>query len=105
MYDGIDAVIYPSAYYVKYDFIIAPGANANQIQLQYEGVNNLRIENGNLVYDISFTQQIETKPVAWQIIEGEKFISLVIIKSQTISFHLFFPKAIILNTHLLLIRN
>ncbi|MFZ1825469.1 MAG: PKD domain-containing protein [Chitinophagales bacterium] len=72
LYDGIDAVIYPSEYYVKYDFIIAPGANANQIQLQYEGVNNLRIENGNLVYDISFTQQIETKPVAWQIIEGEK---------------------------------
>ncbi|HET8963827.1 MAG TPA: PKD domain-containing protein, partial [Chitinophagales bacterium] len=40
--------------------------------LQYEGVNNLRIENGNLVYDISFTQQVETKPVAWQIIDGEK---------------------------------
>ncbi|HET8964522.1 MAG TPA: hypothetical protein VFM99_11520, partial [Chitinophagales bacterium] len=32
LYDGIDAVIYPSKYYVKYDFIIAPGANANQIQ-------------------------------------------------------------------------
>lgn len=71
IYNGIDVIVHPSDYYLKYDFIIAAGADASQIQLQYSGVDNLHIENDNLIYDISFAQQMETKPVAWQIIEND----------------------------------
>lgn len=92
MFDGIDVVVYPSGYYIKYDFIVAAGADVNQIQLQYTGVNGLRTEEGNLIYDLSFARQTETKPVAWQIIDNEKiFVNCNYqIAGNIVSFH--FPE-------------
>lgn len=89
IYLGIDAAVYASQYYVKYDFIVAAGADVNQIQLQYTGVSNLHIENGNLIYNLSFTQQTETKPIAWQLINNEKvFVNCNYrIQDNTVSFH------------------
>lgn len=70
LYAGIDAEFLGSGDNLKYNFIIAPNANPGSIQFKYEGVNNLRIEEGALKYKITFGEFTELKPYAYQVING-----------------------------------
>lgn len=74
LYDGIDAVFYGNgANQLEYDFELAPNADANQIALDFESAENLSIdENGNLVIKTANTELVQQKPIAFQIINGEK---------------------------------
>ncbi len=76
LWDGIDMVFYNSdATELKYDFVVAPKASLEQIQLKYKGVKSLQVNrNGQL--EIETTEGIykEDKPVAWQIIQGKKMM-------------------------------
>src|SRR5690606_19753386 len=38
---------------LKYDFIVAPGGNPNDIVLQFEGLDRMRIQKGNLMLTTS----------------------------------------------------
>ena len=50
LYDGIDLRYYSNEKGLKYDFIVHPGADIEQIKLKYVGVDKLEVdENGNLV--------------------------------------------------------
>lgn len=71
LYPGIDLKTYSSHGHFKYDFIIEAGVSPGQIQLAYEGVDGLRIENGNLIIQTSVESIIESKPFAYQMINGE----------------------------------
>lgn len=71
LYNGIDLRFYGDGGKVKYDFIVAPGANANQIQLQYEGLDALFVQNGNLHMVTSVNTVIEQQPYAYQYIDGQ----------------------------------
>lgn len=73
LYPDIDLVMYKHLYDgLKYDLNIAPGADASQIQLEYEGVDDLFIKNGKLYVITSLHENWEEKPEAWQIIDGKK---------------------------------
>ncbi len=72
IYQGIDFRIYGHGSSLKYDFIVAPGADPGQIQMAYEGVEGLRIRQQKLYITTSVNELVEQKPYAYQIIDGEK---------------------------------
>lgn len=72
LYPGIDFKLYSKDFALKYDFIVHPGANANNIQLEYSGAESMTIEDGRLLIKTSVNTVYEQKPIAWQIIHGEK---------------------------------
>jgi len=49
VYNGIDIVFHGDRGSLEYDFVVAPGADPKQIQLQFEGASGLRVDNGDLV--------------------------------------------------------
>ncbi len=57
---------------LKYNFYVAPGADASLIQLQYQGVTCVFIKDGRLVIKTSLNEMIENAPYAYQIIDGAK---------------------------------
>ncbi|HRP89352.1 MAG TPA: PKD domain-containing protein [Edaphocola sp.] len=72
IYDGIDFHFYSEAAGLKYDIILSPNARLENIQLQYEGVDNVILENGNLKIITSVGTIIEQKPYAYQIKDYKK---------------------------------
>jgi gliding motility-associated-like protein len=73
IYQNIDLKINKENNNLKYDFIIHPGGNFNEIKLNYEGVEKISIDNdGKLELQISFDKIIEQKPYVYQYINGEE---------------------------------
>ncbi|MEQ8909558.1 MAG: gliding motility-associated C-terminal domain-containing protein [Vicingaceae bacterium] len=72
LYEGIDLVLYGHQNTLKYDYHLSPGADVNQIKVIYEGVEKPRIKDGELLIEHSIGQLIESKPYAYQIINGEE---------------------------------
>lgn len=72
LYKGIDLHIASENANMKYDFIVRPGADPQQIALQYEGTEGLSIENQNLIIKTSIGVLKELKPYAYQYINGER---------------------------------
>ncbi len=72
LYKDIDFRLYGSEGNVKYDFMVAPHADVNQIKLLYEGVDNLFIKDGNLHIVTSVNTMIEQAPYAYQYIDGQE---------------------------------
>ncbi len=72
LYSGIDMKVYSSGEQAKYDFIVAPGADASLILIEYKGANELTLENGNLYARTALAEIIEQRPFAYQIINGRK---------------------------------
>lgn len=72
LYNGIDFKFYSTGYSMKYDFIVHPNADVSQIKMQYDFANKVLIEDGRLKIITSVNEIYEQKPIAWQIINGEK---------------------------------
>lgn len=70
LYPGIDMRLYSSEHYLKYDFLLAPGADPSLISMQYEGIDKLRIQNGDVVLHTSVLDVVEMAPYAYQTING-----------------------------------
>ena len=49
VYPGIDLVFYGNQGRLEYDFKVAPGANPEQAELQFEGAEKLEIRKGDLI--------------------------------------------------------
>lgn len=69
IYPGIDFRIYTNENGLKYDFIVHPGADPNDINLFYEGLDAINIINKDLILRTSINNVIEKKPISFQ---GEK---------------------------------
>ncbi len=72
LYNGINLEAYSEGDAFKYDFIISPGSDVSQIQLQYEGVDDMTIKKGALILTTSVETIHELEPYAWQMIDGQK---------------------------------
>ena len=81
IYKNIDLQIYSQGINFKYDFIVKPHANINDIQLIYKGLDKIYIEKGNLILKTCVGELTELAPYTYQIIDGDT----IMIKSQ---FHL-----------------
>lgn len=57
---------------MKYDWLVAPGANAAQIVMRYEGADNVEVNAGLLFVNTSAGRVVEQRPVAWQTVHGAR---------------------------------
>ncbi|MEI6312066.1 MAG: PKD domain-containing protein [Bacteroidota bacterium] len=72
IYNGINIQVKGQNEQLIYDYIVQAGADVSQIKVKYEGVNDLRIKNGDLVYSTTASKIKELKPYAYQIIQNQK---------------------------------
>jgi len=75
VYDGIDLVFYGHGRDLEYDFVLAPGADPNQIHLAFDGAGPLRVdrETGDLMIKTnSGSEMRHVRPRVYQQIGSEK---------------------------------
>ncbi len=72
LYDGINILALVEDGQFKYDYIVQPGSNPDQILFNYSGVENVMYSEENLTITTSVGDLIETIPVSYQIIDGKK---------------------------------
>lgn len=72
IYNGIDVATYSKNGFLKYDFIIAAGANPETITLSYEGVKPELTPEGKLSIKTTVNEIIEQAPYAYQVINGQE---------------------------------
>ncbi|MGQ0828728.1 MAG: DUF7948 domain-containing protein [Bacteroidota bacterium] len=92
LYNGIDLQVlgYPNS--LKYNFFVAKGANAANVQLFYEGLDNITLENGALKLKNSINELVEQRPYAYQWIDGKRIEvpCEFVLKNTIVSFN--FPR-------------
>ncbi|HEY2913846.1 MAG TPA: SBBP repeat-containing protein, partial [Candidatus Angelobacter sp.] len=72
IYPGIDVRFYGSGRHLEHDFVLAPGANASQIALRFEGIDHVAISpSGNAELSLGKVVLGETQPIAWQTTHGK----------------------------------
>ncbi len=73
VYAGIDLKVYSSGEYLKYDFIVAPGASTGSIKIDYQGVDRVRMLPGGMLEIVLSNGMVrEMRPYAYQIIDGQQ---------------------------------
>ncbi len=72
IYPGVDLHVSSEHQQLKYDFIVAAGADPSRIRLRYEGLNRVSIKKGNLLLETSVGQVQELKPVVYQYIDNQR---------------------------------
>lgn len=72
VYHGIDIRLHSNNSNIKYDFIVKPNGNVNDIKLNFSFTNGISIKEENLCINTSVGEVIELAPVAWQIVNGRK---------------------------------
>ena len=83
VYDGIDVVYHGKGTRAEYDFVVAPGADPSQIELAFDGADNIRIdERGRLVLRAGPDELLTSPPVAYQA-QGEERSMVKVAFAQT----------------------
>ncbi len=73
IYPGIDVHYYSDAGgRLKYDLIVAPGANIDNISLKYRGADKLSVKNNELIISTSVGENKELNPYTYQVVEKER---------------------------------
>jgi len=73
LYKGIEMVYRGDGKRLKSEFVVAPGANPDDIRMVYSGVQNAFIsEDGALVLETNLGQLEEGKPLVYQQVDGAK---------------------------------
>ncbi len=74
IYNGIDIRFFINQDNLKYDIIVAPNSNVNQIKIKYTGLEKIRLIEEKLYVSTSVNQVIEHQPFAYQIIDSVKIV-------------------------------
>ncbi|MCD6250537.1 MAG: SBBP repeat-containing protein, partial [candidate division Zixibacteria bacterium] len=73
VYDGIDLKYYGNGKQMEYDFIVSPGADFSQIQIDYEGAESISVNiSGELVVETEWGEVVEQKPVIYQMVNNTR---------------------------------
>jgi hypothetical protein len=92
IYPGVDLIYYGNDNRLEYDFIVAPGADANQIRMSFVGTSGLHLdEDGNLILDCEGCQLSLNRPVVYQEINATRHPvegSFQISRDNTVAFAL-----------------
>jgi len=89
IYNGIDLAVYSNdKNAVKYDFIVAPNANPNQIILSFDGVTPQIKSDGSLFIKTTVNEISESAPYTYQIINDKEVLvkSAYKLKNGKVSF-------------------
>ena len=66
IYRGVDLRLYAYQNTLKYEFIVAPGVDPSVVRMRYDGADDLRLDDGNLILNHSLGQVKEYKPYCYQ---------------------------------------
>jgi hypothetical protein len=68
VYPGVDLVYYGNQRQLEYDFLVAPGADPNQIKLSFAGADGMRLDpaSGDLVLKVGEDEVRLQKPAVYQ---------------------------------------
>ena len=73
VYPGVDLVYYGNQQQLEYDFILAPDANPNSIQLAFTGADQLAVDaQGDLVLRTAGGDIRQHKPIIYQNVNGTR---------------------------------
>jgi gliding motility-associated-like protein len=72
VYKGIDVRYYTANGVLKYDFIVHPGANPNNIAMYFEGVDELKLSKGDLHIKTSVDEVVENAPYTYQLVNNKR---------------------------------
>lgn len=77
VYPGVDLVFYGKQRELEYDFIVAPGADASRIRMEFSDLNRQarRPElsaSGDLVLPVDGGEVVQKKPYAYQTVNGKQ---------------------------------
>jgi len=68
IYSGIDLKYYGNGKQMEYDFIVSPGSDYTQIEIQYKGAKSLNVNSsGELVVETEWGSIIEKKSIVYQM--------------------------------------
>ncbi len=90
IYQGVDIRYFGNGEDLKYDFIVEPGADPSQIQMQYQGATKLKIKEGKLIINTSLGSFSEYIPSVYQIIDGKRveINARYILRDNVVSFRI-----------------
>ena len=74
IYDGVDIVYYGNEGHLKYDIILAPNSDPDQIALEYEGAAKVYLKGNKLYVKNEYNTIEESIPLAYQVINGKRVI-------------------------------
>jgi uncharacterized protein YjdB len=73
LYPGVDLVYYGNQSHLEYDFLVAPGANPDLIQLQLQGAQTQTLAaDGSILAQLDGTEVHLRKPVIYQLDDSGK---------------------------------
>ena len=73
VYPGVDLVYYGNQRQLEYDFIVSPGADPDDIELTFDGAENIHVdEAGDLVLGRGDSEVRLKKPVMYQETDGHR---------------------------------
>ena len=76
VYPGIDVVYYGNQRQLEYDFVLAPGADSRNIELQFDGADRVEIDaSGDLVLHACGHEIRQPKPVVYQEADGRREVA------------------------------
>jgi gliding motility-associated-like protein len=89
LYNGIDMHVASEYGSMKYEFIVAPGADPDQVRMTFDGADKLSVRNGDLVIGTSLGEAVEKKPYAYQLVNGlrKEVACLYKVKKQTVTYY------------------
>jgi gliding motility-associated-like protein len=90
IYPNIDVRYYSENGHLKYDLIVNPGGNVNNIRMRYEGADKLQIKNKELIIKTSVGDVKELYPYSYQFdqVKGkqETTCSYELVDNKTVRF-------------------
>ncbi len=72
IYPNIDIRYYSDGGRMKYDLIVHPGGNINDIAMQYDGVEKMEVKNKELLIKTSVGAVKELYPYSYQVLSGAR---------------------------------
>lgn len=86
IYPNIDFELYEHLGTFKYNFIVKPGGDINDIQLEYKGQDKIELKNGELNIAHSLGNFTEKKPLVFQGNEENVINSSYLLNNNVLSF-------------------
>lgn len=73
VYPGVDLIYYGNQQKLEYDLVLQPGANPNDILLQFSGADTIRLDaDGDLMLQVAGDSIRQHKPIVYQEIGGAR---------------------------------
>lgn len=90
LYNFIDYEILTVEGNIKYNIHVMPNGKVDDVKLNYLGIDRIQLRKGELSLKTEFTELVEQKPYAYQLINGVKkeVACEFVLKNKTISYKL-----------------